>query len=318
MTIEKRYDVLVVGELNVDLIFNTMDSLPEIGKEILAKNLTLTLGSSSAIFANNLTTLGSSVTLVGRLGYDYFGDYIFTCLSGKGVDVSHILRSREHDTGATVVLNFQEDRAMATYPGAMAFLTLKDITEDVLQQSNHLHLSSVFLQEGLRNDIGTLFKRAKAVGLTTSLDPQWDPSEVWDLNLQTLLPYVDIFMPNENELKALTRTSDRDRALEEIKPLVNTLVIKNGREGAYLWDGRELTHQPAFINPAVVDSVGAGDSFNAGFIHRFLQQKPLRECLEFGAITGAISTTHAGGIGAFENLELAKKIAKSFFSYSIP
>lgn len=318
MSVNKQCDVVVAGELNVDLIFNHIDALPEIGKEILARHMTMTLGSSSAIFASNLSTLGTSVSFVGKLGHDYFGDYIILSLKGKGVDVSNISRSIEYDSGATVVLNFQEDRAMVTYPGAMQYLTQQDITEEVLRRSRHLHISSVFLQAGLKNDVITLFKKAKALGLSTSLDPQWDPSESWDLDLRSLLPHVDIFMPNEKEFKALTGTSDRGTALDAIKPFANIVVIKNGREGAHAWDGRDFTHQPAFVNDNVVDSIGAGDSFDAGFIHRFLQRKSIGECLEFGALTGAISTTRSGGTGAFEDLDLTRTIAKSLFNYSFP
>ena len=118
-----QYDVIVVGELNVDLILNQIDKFPVIGKEVLATQMTLTLGSSSAIFASNLKTLGTAVTYIGKLGNDNFGDHIISGLKNKGVDTSKIIISPHYNTGATIVLNFQEDRAMVTYPGAMSYLT---------------------------------------------------------------------------------------------------------------------------------------------------------------------------------------------------
>jgi sugar/nucleoside kinase (ribokinase family) len=312
---EKQFDVLVVGELNVDLILNQVDKFPEIGKEMLAGHMTLTLGSSSAIFASNLSTLGTRVAFAGKLGHDNFGDHIISCLKSRGVETEHIIRSVKHSTGATIVLNFGEDRAMVTYQGAMKYLSIHDIPDEVFSKCRHLHLSSVFLQTGLINDLVDLFRKAKSFGMTTSIDPQWDPNEEWDLRIENLLPHVDVFMPNIKELCALTNTSDLKSGLDVLRPFANTVVVKNGSEGAYLWDGKDLIHQTPFLNREVVDSIGAGDSFDSGFIHHYLQQKPLRHCLEFGALTGAINTTRAGGTNAFENLSLVKTIAKSSFNY---
>jgi sugar/nucleoside kinase (ribokinase family) len=311
----RPFDVVVVGELNVDIILNQIDTFPVVGKEILAEQMTLALGSSSAIFACNLSTLGSKVTFLGRLGQDNFGDHVVTQLKSRGVNTNHIIRSTEQNTGATIVLNFGEDRAMVTYQGAMKYLTLADIPDDVLQKSKHLHMSSVFLQPGLISDMVPLFSKAKALGLTTSLDPQWDPSERWDINLKELLPHVDLFMPNIQELKALTRTQDIESGLAEIKSFANVIAVKCGSDGCYLWDGTEVIYQKAFLNANVVDSIGAGDSFDAGFISKFIQGKPYKECLEFGALTGAINTTRPGGTTAFENLELVRTIAESSFNY---
>jgi sugar/nucleoside kinase (ribokinase family) len=312
---EKQFDVLVVGELNVDLILNQVDKFPEMGKEILAGQMTLTLGSSSAIFASNLSTLGTRVAFAGKLGHDNFGDHLIASLKSRGVDTQYIIRSVKNSTGATIVLNYGEDRAMVTYQGAMKYLSIQDVSDEALIKSRHLHVSSVFLQTALLPDLISLFKKAKSIGLTTSIDPQWDPNEKWDLDIQALLPHVDVFMPNIKELCAFTRAKDLQAGISAINAYANTIVVKSGSEGAYLWNGQSIIHQKPFLNTAVVDSIGAGDSFNAGFIHQYLQQKQLQECLAFGALTGAINTTRAGGTNAFENLSLVKTIAKSSFNY---
>jgi len=317
MDMVNKYDVIVIGELNVDLILNKIDRFPVIGKEVLADQMTLTLGSSSAIFACNLQTLGTSVTYIGKVGIDDFGEYILSALKNRGVDTKNIIRSPQHNTGATIVLNFQEDRAMVTYTGAMSSLTIQDISEDALLSSKHLHISSIFLQQGLKPGIPKLLKKAKELGLTTSLDPQWDPAEKWDINLGELLEYVDVFMPNVTELKAITGTTDFDIAIKSVMHSNKITVVKDGNNGAYLCKGTKIIHQPAFLNPVVTDCIGAGDSFNAGFIHYYIQDKPEKECLEFAALMGAVNTTHAGGTGSFENLEQVKQIAKSTFNFSL-
>ena len=304
---QKKNDVIVIGELNIDLILSDIAKFPEIGKEVLANEMKQTLGSSSAIFANNLSILGTRVSYLGKVGNDGYADQIFSVLQQAGVDVSNILRSQKLYTGITVALNFGNNRAMVTYPGAMCDLTINDISDDALRSSSHMHLSSVFLQTGVIPDIVALFKKAKSFGLTTSLDPQWDPEEKWNLNLKELLPFVDVFLPNETELKNLSGSEFIMDGINVIKPFSNVIVVKNGTEGAIMWDGKKVVNHPACLNENVVDAIGAGDSFDAGFINGFINHKSLEECLELGIMMGAVNTTAAGGTGAFQSRNAVKK-----------
>ncbi len=315
--ISSHLDVIVIGELNVDIILNGMNQLPSIGKEIIAGEMEVTLGSSSAIFASNLSSVGTKVGYIGKIGKDNFGQIVIESLENRKVDTSYILRSDVLNTGITMILSFDQDRANVTYPGAMNDLYLSDIDYDILKQAKHLHFSTAFMQPGIKKDLPKLFKEAKKLGLTTSFDPQWDPQEEWDLPLEKLLPYVDVFMPNEKELMGLTRTKSIEDGINEIKGFANIVVVKNGSEGALAWNGKEIIHQPVFLNTEVVDCIGAGDSFNAGFVHQFINNAALSKCLELGALLGAVNTTRAGGIGAFSDLALIKSIAEESFNYKI-
>lgn len=313
----KKYDVLVVGELNVDIILNNIDGFPEIGKEKLARTMVTTLGSSSAIFASNLSSLGASVAFMGKVGTDAHGDIILRSLRECGVQTDFILRGDDVDTGATLVLNYDEDRAMITYPGAMEQLTIDDIAEEVLAQAQHLHFSSYFLQPGLRPAVSTLFRVAKDLGLTTSLDPQWDTEEQWEFDAAEILPYVDVFLPNEKELLHLTHTSTMDEALASLSDYARCVVVKQGNQGSCAWQDHQLRHQSPFLNEEVVDAIGAGDSFNAGFICRFVQGCSLEECQTLGNLTGALSTTQAGGTAAFRDTRRMIELAQSKFNYTL-
>ena len=173
-------DVLVVGELNVDLLLYGIGQPPELGKEILADRMTLTMGSSSAIFAANLAALGSRTGFIGRLGKDVFGDLVRESLEAAGVQTGGLMVREEEVTGATVVLGWGGDRAMVTHKGAMDHLAAEDVSDERLAGARHLHVSSFFLQEGLRPGCAALFARAKRLGLSTSFDPQWDPEERWE------------------------------------------------------------------------------------------------------------------------------------------
>jgi sugar/nucleoside kinase (ribokinase family) len=314
---DKLYDVLVVGELNVDLILDEIDKFPEVGKEVLAKRMTLTLGSSSAIFASNLSSLGVRVAFIGKIGKDKFGEVVLESLQKRKVDTSMIKIDDCLGTGATVILNVDEDRANTTYSGAMDHLTISDISDSDLGKAKHLHFSSYFLQPGMRSSVGELFRRSKKLGLTTSFDMQWDPQETWGLDFADVLPHVDIFLPNEKELMFLTRKSRLDEAIETIKKYTNILVVKRGNKGSLVHFRDQITDLPPYLNKKVVDAIGAGDSFNAGFIYKFINGNSPAVCQEFGNLTGAVSTTAAGGIAAFDNYEKFRKTAKEQFGVDI-
>lgn len=168
----------------------------------------------------------------------------------------------------------------------------------------------------IRENLVRLFSRARQFGLTTSLDPQWDPSEQWDLELNQVLAVTDIFLPNRRELELLTGASGISNALTRIEE-GHVIVVKDGKEGATLWDHGKIITQRSFFNENVVDSIGAGDSFNAGFIHKYLLGEPLHQCLRFACLTGAINTTAPGGTAAFSDFDSVKKTAREAFGISI-
>jgi len=313
--VKKVFDVIVVGELNIDLIFNRVESLPEVGKEKLAGEMILTLGSSAAIFASNLSALGVSVSFIGKIGNDVFGRFCKSELEAKRVDTSMLLMDDTLKTGATVVLNFGEDRANVTYQGAMSHLGVADITQEKLSKAKHLHFSSYFLQPGFKTDLAILFKMAKNAGMTTSLDVQWDPKEEWEFDHKRVLPFVDVFLPNEKELLGLTNKTEIDSAIDLIKEDANIVAVKRGNQGAVCYQQGKKIMKPAFLNGKVVDAIGAGDSFNAGFISKFINDFPLETCMEFGNLIGAISTTAAGGTNAFTDLTTTMKVAREKFGY---
>jgi sugar/nucleoside kinase (ribokinase family) len=199
----------------------------------------------------------------------------------------------------------------------MDYLTINDIDDESLKKARHLHFSSYFLQPGLWGSAGDMFKRAKELGLTTSFDMQWDPAETWDLDMEGVLPYVDVFLPNEKELMFLTQKDSIDEAIQRIKKYVNILIVKRGNKGSMVYYQDQLTDLPPFLNEQVVDAIGAGDSFNAGFIYKFINGCSIADCQKFGNLTGAVSTTEAGGTAAFRDYERFKKTAKERFDFLI-
>ena len=314
----KQFDIAAIGELNVDVILNGIESEPEIGKEKFAREMTVTLGSSTAIFAANAAALGSKVCFVGMIGRDSFGSLVSTSLQARGVDTSYLIHG-DTPTGATICMNYGEDRANLTYQGAMDVMGFGDISPDVFEKAGHVHLSSLFMQSALLRDIHKVLDAAAANGVTVSLDTQWDPMETWALDYRSVLPKVTIFLPNEKELQALTGAADLEGAIAAVLPyLGRAMVVKCGSKGSILVrkDGTR-TFLPAFLNREVVDAIGAGDSFNSGFISAFVKGLPLEECQRTGNLTGAVNTTAAGGTGAFVSLAAVRKVCKEKFGQEL-
>ncbi len=297
----KNLDIIVVGELNVDLILTGVPSLPEIGKEKIVKDMNFTMGSASAIFASNIAKLGMDVGFIGKIGNDDFGEFMLKNLKEKNVDVSSIIKDDTLKTGITVSLSFPHDYAMLTYPGAMDYLTIDDINFDHIKNAKHMYLANYFLQPGMYDGWALLFKRSKDIGLSTSFDPGWDPAEKWDRAIFEILKNVDVFLPNKQEALNITGSNDVESALDMLSKSVKTVVIKLGSKGAIAKEGNKIVKSNVFkIN--VVDTTGAGDSFNAGYIYKYLKGASVEDCLIFGSACGAIATTKIGGTTAFPTL----------------
>jgi sugar/nucleoside kinase (ribokinase family) len=309
--------ILVVGEMNVDLILNKIQAFPQVGKELFADEMDMCLGSSSAIMAANIAAMGVDTTFCGVVGADYFGEFILRELERKSVNCRHVKRLHEQKTGCTMILNFGQDRANVTYQGAMNALTANDIPFENGGGYQHLHVSSLFLQKGLLNDIWQVFSNARAAGMTTSLDLQWDPTEQWAFDYACCLPYVDVFMPNEAELLALTKAGSISDAIEKVQPYLNTLALKMGLDGSIGICGDQRITVPAFEGPHFVDAIGAGDSFNAGFIQQYILGASLEECLRAGNLMGALNTTAAGGTGAFCDIDKISENIREFWGIEL-
>jgi sugar/nucleoside kinase (ribokinase family) len=294
-------EVCVVGELNLDLI---LYGLPEdliLDREHLASDMAFTLGSSSGIFAHNLCVLGTRVGFISKIGSDPLGKMAAERLSAAGVDISRMKEATgKTSTGLTVVLPYPQHRYMLTYPGTMFEMEYSDIDLDYLRAARHFHLSSFYLHRALRPQILNLFRQAKQAGLTTSLDTNDDPENQWAQDLLEVLKYVDVFLPNEREAKAIARTDDLSQALNLLAGLSKIVVVKCGARAAICRSGDE---QWDLAPPSVqmVDDIGAGDTFDASFIHAYLQGAPLTDCLAFANIAAAYSVTKPGGTEAFRN-----------------
>lgn len=300
----KQFDLIVVGDINADLILSG-DVTPVFGQvEKLLDDASLLIGGSATIFACGAARLGLRVAFIGKVGDDVFGRFMRESLAGRGVDVSGVVVDPHVKTGLTVILSRIHDRAMLTYAGTIGALRYADIDLDLLGAARHLHLGSYYLLENLLPDVPRLFAEAHRRGLTVSLDTNYDPTERWDSGIAETLRHVDIFLPNETELARIMRLDDWRAALERAAQTIPTVAVKLGSQGAAVQQGDTYLHQPV-LPVTVVDTTGAGDSFDAGFVYGHLQGWPLQRTLSIAMACGASSTRAAGGTAAQPDLEAA-------------
>ena len=288
-----QFDVLVAGEINPDLVL-AGNVEPEFGQvEKMVGTAALTVGSSSAIFACGAARLGLKTAFIGICGDDIFGHFMLDEMTKRGVDVENVIKVPGGATGMSVILNRGTDRAILTHSGLISALKAGDVSDDLLRQTRHLHVASYFLQTALQPGLPGLFERAHRLGVSTSLDPNYDPTGEWS-GFDELLSLTDVFFPNGTEACSLARQADPRLAADVLSLKVKTLTVKLGPEGALAVQDGEMV-QAASIPVKFVESVGAGDSFDAGFIYGYLHQWPLEKTLRLAAICGALSTQAAGG-----------------------
>jgi sugar/nucleoside kinase (ribokinase family) len=289
------FDLLVVGEINPDLILRGPDLVPAFGQaEKLVQAATLTIGSSSAIMACGAARLGLRTAFVGVVGDDVFGRFMLDALAARGIDVSACIVDERLATGFSMILSQPHDRAILTYLGAIAALRAGQVERSILRRARHLHVGSYFLLNGLRPDLASLYTQAHELGLTTSLDTNWDPTGSWDGGLDALLAECDVLMPNEAEARFIARRDDLEQAVGVLAARVPTLAVKLGAHGALARQG-EKRARALSLPVQVVDTTGAGDSFDAGFLYGYLHDWSLLESLRLACACGALSTRMPGG-----------------------
>ena len=289
-------DVLVIGDANPDLLL-TGDAVPEFGQaETLIDDAGLVLGGSAAIVACGLARLGVATALAATVGDDLYGAFVRDSLSERGVDLRWLRTDSSLRTGLSVVMSVG-DRAILTYPGAIAATGPEVVDEDLLSAVRHVHSASFFLQPLLAPHLPQLLARARATGATASVDTNYDPARRWR-GVAPLLEQADVLMPNQTELRALTGRPDLDEAARAVLDLGCRVALKQGAAGGVLWEAPGVVRRVPAPATTPVDTTGAGDSFDAGFISALLEGLSGEECLARAVLSGSLSTRAVGGIAA--------------------
>ncbi|WP_158791984.1 carbohydrate kinase family protein [Granulicella sp. L60] len=303
----KPFDIILVGETNLDLILYGLPEEMPVERETLGTDFDVTLGGSSSILAHNLQILGTRVGFVSEVGEDTFGTTALEYLGRAGVDLTQVRLKKGAKTGVTILLPHGRRRHILTYQGVMSDLTVDGLDMDYLKSGRHFHLSSLFLQTGLHRGLPQMFDTLRSSGMTISLDTNDDPSGLWRGVLDELLDRIDILLPNEDELLQIADARTLEAALDKLSERVPMIVVKCGSRGAVVQRGRQRDWvEPRKVEP--VDTIGAGDSFNAGFLNAWLSGDDALRAAAMGNRTGALSTLRPGGIAAHCDAELRESL----------
>lgn len=293
----KSYDIIAFADTCVDLVLHDDDVAPRFGQvEKTVAEYDLVMGGSCCIFATQAAKLGLKVALLGTVGDDAFGELILDTLSSAGVDTQYMQVDKDLRTGLTVHMVQGQDRAMLTYLGSSNALTAAEFCDDILAQARHLHYGSLFLQTGLLPDCIEILRRAKGLGLTTSLDTNWDPAETWDIDLEEALTSVDVLLPNEQEAKKLCGVASLAEAAQYLRQRVPVLVLKRGVAGASAWAKDMEAVRTVAEADVGGDGIGAGDGFDAGFLAGWLDGLAIHDCLSIACQCGRAVAGRIGGV----------------------
>ncbi len=300
---EREFDILVVGEVNPDVIVGDSDPRPVFGQaERLVREIRLTIGSSSVITACAAARFGLRVAVVGVVGDDVFGRFMVESMRDHGLDVSGLRVDPATPTGASVILSNGTDRAILTARGTIGAVTAEDVPPGLLARARHLHIGSWFLQSGLEAGVLGLLAAARDAGVTTSLDPNWDPEERWGSGLRELLPELDLVFPNDAEAMGIAGKDDVEAAAVDLARAGSDgrgegllVVVKRGSDGAFVASVDGVIERLGAYPVDAVDTTGAGDAFDAGFLAGWLEGRSAGDALRMAAISGALSTRAVGG-----------------------
>jgi sugar/nucleoside kinase (ribokinase family) len=305
-----HFDIAVVGEINLDLVLDGIPYPMPLERELLATAFQVTLGSSAAILAHNLAALGTRVGFASLAAKDAFSRSALGFLTERKVDISGVQYSdSDSGSGVTVVVNHGGPRHILSYLGTTPELKVGHLDLEHLCRARHFHLSSLFLLKGLHKDLPDLFRKIRQRGVTISLDTNDDPDDVWGGVLGDLLPLIDVLLPNERELLRMTDAVNIEEALAALSGKVPLIVVKRGASGAIVQQGGKRHVVPP-VRVVPVDTIGAGDSFNAGFLACYVRGLSAQTCAAAGNVTGAISTLKPGGIEAFRDDAFLRKTVR--------
>ncbi|UCD53238.1 MAG: carbohydrate kinase family protein [Phycisphaerales bacterium] len=300
-------DVVCLGQYTADVVVDPVTSMPEKGKAVFVESISLHNGGSACNAAVALGKLGVKTAVIGKVGCDTFGDFLIDIMDEAGLDASAMVRDAGVRTSSTTVLVSPDgERSFFHYFGGNAHLQFDEIDFDLIARARILHVAAAFLIPGLDGQpLADVLAQARALGVTTCLDTAWDAQERWMSVLKPCLPHLDFLLPSMEEAQILT---GRDTPLEMARTLngygVKTVVIKLGAKGCLLHTTNLTETIPAFSVDRVVDTLGAGDCFVAGFLAGLIHDWDLpRACLLANAAGAAcVSARGTSGIQPMQQI----------------
>ena len=294
----KKWDVYVYGDINIDLVIPGVDKFPALGQEDVVEIMNTYVGGGAALFTLGMGKLGLRPVFQGTIGDDCYGKFILDEFKNKNVDHSLLSISNINKTGISISFTNEIDRSFLTYRGTNDEINLSKIDLDKVKEARHIHLTS-YMGRKNHGSYLELLQKLKEEGTTTvSFDVGWDDSGEWYEGIYELFPYIDILFMNETEAMHYSRKANVLEAIHSFGKTCPLVVAKCGKIGSIAVRNEKVYEAGAYSVQAV-DTTGAGDSFNAGFVYGFLKGKSIEDSLKCGNGCGALSVTALGGNTGF-------------------
>jgi sugar/nucleoside kinase (ribokinase family) len=293
-------DIVCLGQFTADVVVTPVSALPEKGKAIFVNNISLHNGGCACNTAVALGKLGIDTAVVGKVGCDTFGDFLIKVMNDVNLDTSGIVRDCSVNTSTTTVLVSPDgERSFLHYYGGNAKMSEDDVNYDIIKTAKILHVAAAFLVPGLDGEpMARVLKKAQQMGVKTSLDTAWDAEGRWMQLLEPCLRHIDIFIPSIEEAQILSGKEHASEIAEVFMGYgINMVVLKLGSEGCYARTLEDEFTLPAFKVEKVVDTLGAGDSFVAGFLAATVSGWNLRKACKFANAVGAACVSAKGSSG---------------------
>lgn len=295
------YDILIPGHYFCDIIFTGIPDFPQLGKELYTQDLNIVAGGVLNTVVG-LTRLGIRVAWLGALGNDFFSTYIEGLAHNNGIDTGLLEKLDRPFKRVTVALSYPEDRAFVSYVDPVPDLINMIYAQLDNVQPKILHFTGLKIDERMPQLIHDCHQR----GILVSMDSQYREVTLDSPFVYDIISNLDIFMPNSGEAQKLTDTDNLLDAAKILNQLVPYLIIKDGINGAHAWYKNQYFHAPTIEITEIVDTTGAGDSFNAGFFAAYFAGHSPLECLQWGNIAGGLSLKGYGGTTASPTLDELK------------
>ncbi|HWT73999.1 MAG TPA: carbohydrate kinase family protein [Mobilitalea sp.] len=298
----KKWDAFIYGDVNVDIVIPGVEHFPLPGQEDIVNIMDTFVGGGAALFTLGLGKLGLTPVFQGTIGDDCYGRFIIDEFKQKNVDSSLLKISDKNKTGISLSFTNEKDRSFLTYRGTNDEIDIEAVQLEQVKEARHIHVTGYGGSRNHKQYLNLLKKVKEEDSITVSLDVGWDDTGEWYQGICELLPYIDVLFMNETEAIHYGRKESALEAITEFSKYCKLVVAKLGNKGSIaICDGKEYVAKPFKVT--TVDTTGAGDSFNAGFVCGFLKGKSIMECLKYGNGCGALSVTAYGGNTAFPTEE---------------
>ncbi len=298
-------DVLCLGILVADIVAKPIEEMPGKGKLQLVDTMELHTGGCASNAGYDLSKLGVSTGLMGKVGMDGFGDFFIKYMEDSGLDTRGIKRTSSANTSATMVMvSADGERTFFHYLGANGELCYDDIDFDILREAKILHIAGAFLMPKFDGEsTARVLKQARDLGIITSLDTAWDSRGNWMSLLEPCLYHLDIFMPSIEEARMVTGREEPPEIADSLLSYgIGTVALKMGEQGSYIRTRDWEMYVPIF-EVKTVDATGAGDAFAAGFLAGVSKGWSHREAAKLASAVGACCVTAMGATAGVKNWE---------------